>query len=145
MTERHCYDWPRPAVTTDVAVFSDRDEAACILLIRRGHDPFAGAWALPGGFLDEDETLEACAVRELLEETGLTAGPLRLFGTYSDPGRDPRGRTLTVAYWTTAKEGTGEARAGDDAADCRWFPLDDLPELAFDHDWIIADAVRARR
>jgi 8-oxo-dGTP diphosphatase len=140
---KHCYDWPRPAVTTDVAVFADRDGEASILLIQRGGEPFAGCWALPGGFLEEDETLEVCATRELKEETGLEAGPLRLFGTYSTPGRDPRGRTVTVAYWTRAEEGSGEATAGDDAADCRWFALNRLPTLAFDHDRIIADAVRS--
>jgi len=140
---RHCYDWPRPAVTADIAVFADVDGAASILLIQRMHDPFAGTWALPGGFLDEGETLEACAARELHEETGLVAGPLRLFGTYSAPGRDPRGWTVTAAYRTRADRATGEVRAGDDAADCRWFALDGLPELAFDHGRIIADAVAA--
>ncbi|CAN5143045.1 hypothetical protein BH09PSE1_BH09PSE1_10130 [soil metagenome] len=140
---RHCYDWPRPAVTTDIAVLAERDGRPSILLIQRKHDPFAGAWALPGGFLDEGETLEACAARELHEETGLTAGPLRLFGTYSTPGRDPRGWTITAAYLTRAGNASVEAQAGDDAADCRWFPLDALPALAFDHARIVADAVAA--
>ena len=140
---RYCYDWPRPAVTTDVAVFAERDGQTSILLIQRGGERFAGSWALPGGFLEEDETLEACAARELKEETGLETGPLRLFGTYSAPGRDPRGRTVTVAFWTKASEGSGALAAGDDAADCRWFPLNQLPDLAFDHDRIIADAVRS--
>lgn len=143
----HTYDWPRPAVTTDIAVFSDRGGVASILLIRRGRDPFAGAWALPGGFLDEGETLAACAARELREETGLVAGDLRLFGTYSEPGRDPRGWTLSVGFWTLVETGKGaglDAVAGDDARDCRWFALDSLPDLAFDHDRIIAEAVAAR-
>ena len=140
---QHCYDWPRPAVTTDVAVFAERDEKTSILLIQRGSEPFAGCWALPGGFLEENETLEVCAARELKEETGLEAGSLCLFGTYSTPGRDPRGRTVTVAYWTRRDEGSDEAAAGDDAADCRWFALDRLPKLAFDHDRIIADAVKS--
>lgn len=139
---RHCYDWPRPAVTTDIAVFSDRDGQASILLIQRRHEPFAGAWALPGGFLDEGETLEACAARELAEETGLVAGDLRLFGTYSDPDRDPRGRTISVGFWTRVGPGV-QASAGDDAAACRWFALEDLPELAFDHDRIVTDAIAA--
>ncbi|CAN5178631.1 hypothetical protein BH10PSE1_BH10PSE1_12810 [soil metagenome] len=143
MTAQHCYAWPRPAVTTDIVVLSERDGHPSIMLIQRKHDPFAGSWALPGGFLDQGETLEACAARELHEETGLVAGPLRLFGTYSTPGRDPRGWSVSAAYWTRAEDGTGEARAGDDAADCRWFALDDLPDLAFDHDRIIADAVTA--
>ena len=143
MTGRHCYDWPRPAVTTDIAVFSEQGGVASILLIQRGHEPFAGSWALPGGFLDEGETLEACAARELAEETGLVAGDLSLFGTYSDPGRDPRGRTISVAFWTRSRAGV-EAMAGDDAAACRWFALEDLPDLAFDHDRIVKDAIRAR-
>ena len=143
MTGRHCYDWPRPAVTTDIAVFCEQGGVASILLIQRGHEPFAGSWALPGGFLDEGETLEACAARELAEETGLVAGDLSLFGTYSDPGRDPRGRTISVAFWTRVRAGV-EATAGDDAAACRWFALEDLPDLAFDHDRIVKDAIRAR-
>lgn len=142
MPQQHCYDWPRPAVTTDIAVFSHYDGRPSILLIQRRHERFAGSWALPGGFLDEGETLEACAARELHEETGLVAEDLRLFGTYSTPGRDPRGWTITAAYLTRVAEGV-EAHAGDDAAACRWFALDDLPPLAFDHDQIIADAIRA--
>lgn len=139
---QHCYDWPRPAVTTDVAVFADREGQASILLIQRGGEPFAGCWALPGGFLEEEETLETCAARELKEETGLEASALHLFGTYSKPGRDPRGRTVTVAYWMRHDQKSGEPVAGDDAAGCRWFALDRLPTLAFDHDVIIADAVK---
>lgn len=138
----YSYDWPRPALTTDIVVFDRRDGVQSILLIRRGGEPFAGCWALPGGFLEEDETLETCAARELNEETGLVAGPLRLFGAYSEPERDPRGRTVTVAYWTRAEEGSGVVSSGDDTADCRWFALDQLPKLAFDHERIIADAVR---
>ncbi len=144
---RYSYDWPRPSVTTDIAVFADRGEVASILLIQRKHEPFAGAWALPGGFLDAGETLEACAARELREETGLVARDLRLFGTYSQPGRDPRGWTLSVGFWTRVeigKEDGVEAVAGDDAADCRWFALDDLPDLAFDHDLIVREAVAAQ-
>jgi 8-oxo-dGTP diphosphatase len=139
---RYCYDWPRPAVTADIAVFSECGGRPSILLIQRARDPFAGCWALPGGFLDEGETLEACAARELHEETSLVSGPLRLFGTYSTPGRDPRGWTVTAAYLTQAEDGS-EAKAGDDAADCRWFALDALPPLAFDHDRIVADAIAA--
>lgn len=143
MTDRYCYDWPRPAVTTDIAVFADRDGAPSILLIQREQNPFAGSWALPGGFHDEGETLEACAARELHEETGLVAGRLRLFGTYSDPGRDPRGRTISVGFWTKVEESSGKAVAGDDARACRWFALDSLPDLAFDHDRMIRDAATA--
>lgn len=143
MTGGHCYDWPRPGVTTDIVVFAQPDGVRSILLIQRKHDPFAGAWALPGGFLDEGETLEACAARELREETGLVAGPLRLFGTYSDPGRDPRGWTVSAGFWTTAEDGARDAQAGDDAQACRWFALDDLPDLAFDHAQMIREATTA--
>ena len=132
----HCYDWPRPAVTTDIVVLRG-DE---ILLIRRAHAPFEGSWALPGGFLDEDETLEACAARELMEETGVTSGALRLVGTYSEPDRDPRGRTVSVAFATHVAADT-EAKAGHDAGEVGWFALDALPDLAFDHDRIIKDAL----
>ncbi len=141
MTGPYCYDWPRPAVTADIAVIEVREGCPSILLIRRRHAPFAGAWALPGGFLDEGETLEACAARELKEETGLAANGLSLVGVYSAPGRDPRGQTVTAAYLAGV---SGEVRAGDDAVDCRWFSLDALPELAFDHDRIIEDAIQAR-
>lgn len=144
MSASHCYDWPRPALTADIVVLALRDGRRSVLLIRRKHDPFAGAWALPGGFLDEGETLEACAARELGEETGLTAGPLSLIGVYSTPGRDPRGWTVTAAWLMRAND-TTKAIPGDDAAACRWFALDDLPPLAFDHDRIVADAVRAER
>ncbi|WP_421730549.1 NUDIX domain-containing protein [Brevundimonas sp.] len=133
----HCYDWPRPAVTTDIVVLRE----AQVLLIRRAHPPFAGSWALPGGFLDEDETLEVCAARELLEETGVAADTLRLVGTYSEPKRDPRHRTVTVAFLTRAPAGT-EAKAGDDAAEAAWFALDALPPLAFDHADILQDALK---
>jgi len=133
----HCYDWPRPAVTADIVALKNGE----ILLIRRARAPFQGCWALPGGFLDEGETLEACAARELAEETGLAADNLRLVGTYSAPGRDPRGRTVTVAFLTHAAAGA-QARAGDDAAETGWFALDALPSLAFDHADIIRDALR---
>lgn len=132
----YCYEWPRPAVTTDIVVLRG-DE---ILLIRRAHAPFEGSWALPGGFLDEDETLEACAARELMEETGVTCGALRLVGTYSEPDRDPRERTVSVAFATHVVADT-EAKAGDDAGEAGWFALDALPDLAFDHDRIIKDAL----
>ena len=139
----HCYDWPRPAVTTDIAVFAMRDGQLSILLIRRKGAPFAGDWALPGGFLDEDETLEACAARELREEAGLEAADLMLFGTYSEPGRDPRGRTVSVAFLTRVDAEKVEPRAGDDAAEVGWFACAALPVLAFDHDRIISEAIAA--
>jgi 8-oxo-dGTP diphosphatase len=128
-----------PNVTVDCVVFDDRD---CLLLIRRRHPPFAGQFALPGGFVDYGETTEAAARRELLEETGLRAKELRLIGVYSDPARDPRGHTISIAYLAMIDD--GEPIAGDDAAEAEfradWRELD----LAFDHIEIARDADRMR-
>lgn len=112
-----------------------------ILLIRRGNEPYRGCWALPGGFMEMDETIEHCAVRELQEETGIIVGEekLHLIGIFSRPGRDPRGRTVTAAYRIDLPTNT-DAQSGDDAAEARWFPLSELPPLAFDHAEIIAKA-----
>jgi 8-oxo-dGTP diphosphatase len=128
-----------PSVTVDCVVFDERDR---LLLIRRRHPPFAGQYALPGGFVDYGETAEAAARRELKEETGLTARELRLVGVYSDPKRDPRGHTIGIAYLTTIE--TGAPVAGDDAAEAEfradWRALD----LAFDHNAIVRDAEKMR-
>ena len=112
-----------------------------ILLIRRGNEPYRGCWALPGGFMEMDETIEHCAVRELHEETGINVGEeqLHLIGIFSRLGRDPRGRTVTAAYRIDLPTNT-DAQSGDDAAEARWFPLSELPPLAFDHAEIIAKA-----
>ena len=112
-----------------------------VLFVRRGNEPFKGCWALPGGFMEMDETIEQCAVRELEEETGLraTVDMLRLVGVYSAPGRDPRGRTVTAAYALSLPDAASKAKAGDDAAALGWFSLSALPPLAFDH----ADILRA--
>ncbi len=129
--------YEKPAVTADCVVFDDRDR---LLLIRRRHQPFAGQFALPGGFVDPGETTEDAARRELLEETGLQARDLRLLGVYSKPGRDPRGWTISIAYLVTAFD--GEAQAGDDATEVSfrtdWREL----ALAFDHDDIARAAAR---
>lgn len=125
-------------LTADCVV-SDGDGR--VLLVRRGNEPFKGCWALPGGFMEMDETIEQCAVRELREETGLhaTVEMLRLVGVFSVPGRDPRGRTVTAAYALSLPDAVSKAKAGDDAAALDWFPLSALPPLAFDH----ADILRA--
>lgn len=142
MSERgnYTYEYPRPMLTADCMVVRHRAE---VLLVKRGNEPFKGCWALPGGFMEMDETIERCAVRELQEETSLTVSEeqLRLIGVYSAPGRDPRGRTVTAAYRVDVAAGDG-ATAGDDAAEVRWWPLDKLPPLAFDHADIIADGCR---
>ena len=130
----------RPSVTVDVLVLDWSNNAFSLLLIQRDKDPFAGRWALPGGFIEPNETLEASARRELHEETGLSVSELHAFGTYGDPGRDPRGRTLTVAYLALTT-GQPDVSGQDDARDARYFPLSALPELSFDHGQIIADGL----
>ena len=111
-----------------------------VLLIERGFDPFKGCWAFPGGFLNMDETTEQCAVRELEEETGLKVEDIIQIGAYSRVDRDPRGRTITVAY-LAINDAPAEVRGQDDAAKARWFPIDSLPPLAFDHEDIMQDAI----
>ena len=136
------YEHPRPALTVDVVLIAARPRPS-VLLIRRGKPPFEGRWALPGGFVEMDEDLESAARRELAEETGLEAGPLVQVGAFGRPGRDPRGRVVSVA-WTGAPAADEAAEGASDAAEARWFGLDDLPELAFDHGEIIAAALERR-
>ena len=141
-TKRHCYDYPRPALTVDVAAVT-RGRTPRVLLIRRKHDPFAGAWALPGGFVDENEPLEQAARRELREETGVEVADLAQLVTVGNPGRDPRGWTVSVVYLARLDRNAVTATAADDAAEADWFPLGKLPELAFDHAAVLA-VVRKR-
>ena len=111
-----------------------------MLLIRRKHEPFEGMWAIPGGFVDMDEPLDAAARRELREETGVEVAELEQLHTFGDPGRDPRGRTISVAYLARVRTGDVNPAAADDAAAVGWHHLDRLPPLAFDHDHILAVA-----
>lgn len=111
-----------------------------VLLIQRGSEPFKGAWAFPGGFMEIDETTEQCAIRELEEETGLVVTDIHQIGAYSKVDRDPRGRTITVAYLSII-DAPAEVRGQDDAAKAQWFPLSELPTLAFDHTDIMEDAI----
>ncbi len=137
----YCYDYPRPMVTVDVVVFAMRDGELEVLLVRRGRQPYAGQWALPGGFVDEDEALEAAARRELTEETALEDVFAEQLYSFGNPGRDPRGRTISVAYYALMSGDQAKTvRAGDDAAEAQWFAVNDLPELAFDHDQIVSCA-----
>ena len=147
-------NYPKPALTADIAVFARGEAGVKLLMIRRGGHPFLGCWALPGGFADAGETIERTAARELEEETGLVDLPLRMVGVYSAPGRDPRGWTVSVAYAVCVEEGQLHASAGDDAAEAAWLDLmtidgaaaPKLPEgerLAFDHAQIISDAAAA--
>jgi 8-oxo-dGTP diphosphatase len=139
---RHTYEFPRPALTVDAVVFGlDADDLE-VLLIERGHAPFAGQWALPGGFVHMDETLEAAVRRELREETGLHDLYLEQLFTFGDPGRDPRDRVITVAYYALVRRKDHAAEAGTDAAKAAWFPVSRLPALAFDHGQIIEAALQ---
>ncbi len=141
----YCYDWPRPAVTSDVCALS-RDPAGCwhVLVIRRAHPPFAGMHALPGGFLEVDrEDVETCARRELMEETGIHAPEkLHLLGVWSNPKRDPRGHVVTPVWLALFDWPPPEPRAGDDAAAARWLPVEEALPLAFDHAEMVAAGVR---
>jgi 8-oxo-dGTP diphosphatase len=139
---RHSYDYPRPALTVDVVLVT-REAKPRVLLIERRGEPFAGKWALPGGFVDEGERLAGAAVRELEEETGLSVVELEQLYTAGDPGRDPRGWTVSVAFLARVDARKAKAVAGDDATRAEWHRLDKLPELAFDHAMLIERA-RAR-
>ena len=136
----YTYKYPRPAVTADCVVITKEAEPK-VLLIQRGIDPYKGCWAFPGGFMNMDETTEQCAIRELEEETVLRVSDVHQIGAYSKVDRDPRGRTITVAYLAIIEEPLA-VRGQDDAAKAEWFPLSALPELAFDHAEIMQDAVR---
>ena len=136
----YTYKYPRPAVTADCVVIT-REAAPRVLLIQRGNEPFKGCWAFPGGFMNIDETTEQCAVRELEEETGLRLSSVRQVGTYSRVDRDPRGRTITVAYLALV-DAPVPVQGHDDAARAEWFPLSALPPLAFDHAEIMQDVMR---
>lgn len=140
--QKHTYEYPRPALTVDVAVVT-REARPRVLLIRRKKNPFAGSWALPGGFVDENERLADAARRELVEETGVTAVDLEQLYTAGDPGRDPRGWTVSVAYLAQVDPNALKPVAADDAEEVGWHPLDALPSLAFDHAMLLA-RVRAR-
>ena len=135
---KYSYKYPHPSVTTDCVIFGFDGERLKVLLIQRGIEPYKGKWALPGGFLKPDESAESGALRELLEETGLTNVYIEQFHTYSEPDRDPRERVITIAYLALVK--LQEVKGGDDAADARWFAIDNVPQLAFDHDVILRDA-----
>lgn len=139
---RFCYRYPHPAVTTDVVVFTIRAGRLHLLLVERGNPPFHGHWALPGGFLDIGEDLDACAQRELEEETGVGGVYLEQLYTFGRPGRDPRERVISVTYFALAPAGRISPKAASDAAAVDWFAIDRLPELAFDHAEIIATAHR---
>jgi len=133
----YSYDYPRPAVSADIAVFRKEGHTLQILLIRRKNPPFRGMWALPGGFMEIDETLEETAARELREETGLTNVDLKQLKAFSQVDRDPRTRVVTVVFYGMVSLENSVATGGDDAEKAEWFAVDSLPPLGFDHSQII--------
>ena len=142
MPPPYCYPYPRPAVAVDLVVFCIDDDRLRTLFIRRKSDPFRGRWALPGGFLDMDEPIEAAAVRELREETGLEAGGLVApIGVFGDPGRDPRGRTLSLAHAGAIRGPLPPVEGRDDAAEAAWLDPRTVDNLAFDHDKIVMTGI----
>ena len=135
---KYIYDWPRPMFSVDAVVFGFFYGKAKLLLIKRGREPFKGKWALPGGFVGIDEELEDAVARELAEETGLKDVRLEQMRTFGKCGRDPRGRQITIAFMGIAQKGLKRIKAGDDAAEARWFDIEKLPEdLAFDHNDVV--------
>ena len=141
MEGQYCYQYPRPAVTTDCVIFGFDGEILKVLLVERGGEPYKGYWAFPGGFLNMDETTDECAVRDLEEETGLKNVFVEQLQAFSDVDRDPRGRTITVAYYALVNPVDMKVAGYDDAADARWFALADVPCLAFDHDHVLQVAL----
>src|SRR5688500_16352073 len=142
---RYTYEYPRAALTVDCAVFGLDDEDLKVLLIQRGLAPFEGTWALPGGFVRVDETLEEAARRELEEETGLRQVFLEQLYTFGDVERDPRERVVSVAYYALVKLSDHDVHAATDARDAAWFGVHDVPSLAFDHAAILQVALERLR
>jgi 8-oxo-dGTP diphosphatase len=137
------YRYPHPAVTADCVVFAFGSDGLEVLLVERGHEPCKGMWAFPGGFLNMDETAEECAKRELREETGLTLDDVHEIGSFSAVHRDPRERVISIAFYALARNTA--VKGGDDAAEARWWAVDSLPPLAFDHDDMLRRALKRLR
>lgn len=140
IAKQYCYEHPRPAVTVDIVLFHRAADDIEVLLIKRAREPFKDRWAFPGGFVDENESLEEAAARELKEETGVSGIALEQIGAFGDPGRDPRGHTVSVAFSAVVSDRLAAA-AGDDAADARWHSAISPPKLAFDHAKILSVAL----
>jgi len=137
----YTYSYPHPAVTVDIAIFTIRDDALQVLLIKRAQPPYRGEWALPGGFVGLEESLKHAAWRELKEETGVNAVYLEQLFTFGHPQRDPRERVISVAYFALIPSDKLQIKAASDAADVGWFSIDAIPELAFDHKKILTKAL----
>lgn len=144
-TNNYCYEYPRPSVTTDCVIFGFDAGELKLLLIERGIEPFKGKWAFPGGFLNMEENSDECARRELFEETGIENVFIEQLYTFSDVNRDPRGRVITVAYYALVKLSDFKIQAGDDAQSAKWFPISQIPSLAFDHNLILRMALNRIR
>jgi len=138
--KKYCYKYPHPAVTTDIVIFTIREQLLKLLLVKRKGEPNKGNWALPGGFVALDESLRQCAERELAEETGVSGVYLEQLYTFGNPERDPRERVITVAYYALIPSDKIEIRAATDAEAVGWFAMDELPGLAFDHEKIVQTA-----
>lgn len=138
----YTYEYPRPALTVDCVVFGLDEEDLKVLLIQRGLEPFQGKWALPGGFVRMEESLDEAARRELEEESGIRPSHLEQLYTFGEPGRDPRGRVVTVAYFALVKLSDHRVHASTDAREAAWFSVWDAPKLAFDHADILGTALQ---
>lgn len=142
----YTYEYPRPRLTVDCVIFGlDESSRLKALLIQRGHDPYKGTWALPGGFVDMEEPLVEAALRELKEETGVSDVFIEQLYTVGTPNRDPRGRVVTVVYFALINLAQHKIGADSDAQDVRWFPISALPSLAFDHAEIMEMAIQRLR
>lgn len=141
----YTYAYPHPAVTVDIIVLKKVIDSFYILLIERKNDPFKNRWALPGGFVDIDEEIDTAAYRELKEETSISEIKLSQFYTFGKPGRDPRGRTISIVYAGLLKNTNQKIGAGDDAKNLSWFQLNNLPSLAFDHQEIITSYLENKK
>lgn len=136
---KFCYRYPHPAVAVDCVIFGYDGSNIKVLLIQRKNYPYKTSWAFPGGFINMNETAEEAACRELEEETGLKGVVVRQLYTYTDIERDPRERVISIAHYALTR--ITEVKAGDDAKNVRWFPLNEIPNLAFDHDIILNKAL----
>ncbi len=136
------YKYPRPMVTVDCLLITEINAQMQILLISRKKEPFKDMWALPGGFVEMNEDLPQAVKRELMEETGIICNNLEQFKTYGTPGRDPRGRCISIVYTAKVESNSIKIKAGDDATLAQWFSVDSLPQMAFDHALIVSDFLK---
>ena len=137
----YTYEYPRPALTVDIILFAKEPDDLSILLIKRNHVPFDGMWALPGGFIEIDETLEHATNRELHEETGINGIALEQFYVFDSINRDPRHRVISIVFTGILFSKLSDIKAGDDAKEVKWFSIREVPQLAFDHEEIIRKAI----